>query len=268
VAASSTTTTGVGDARGRRDLDDRAASARRGGGEVIALLDDDDDDDDDDVVVVVPQGRTTAASSSSTTSARRRTSSAIVVDERGKKGPPSLPPFVPFHLYETTTARSSAYRNNRNDAATSATARYFRTLRQMVGIDDDRGKRRNGRRRYHWLFVFNFLVDITYLIESLSPEIFAFRRVVVFYGNCGGDDDDDTGMELWRRALRGSGNTVEFVRVVPTDPPRSRTNPLSTKMRYGCHHTKMFLLGYDDNNKEDESDHRLVLFGREKSLEK
>ncbi|KAL3807984.1 hypothetical protein ACHAXA_000954 [Cyclostephanos tholiformis] len=158
--------------------------------------------------------------------------------------------FVPFHLFETTTIAGRRLGNKNDDPRAT---RYFRTLRQMVGMDDECGNR-YVRRGYHFLFVFNFLVDISYLLEQLTPEIFHFHRVVVFYGDCGSDDGTATLMNEWRQRSRmmwSSDNTVEFVRVVPTDPPNSRTNPLRTKMRYGCHHTKMFIMGYRD---EDECD--------------
>ncbi len=141
---------------------------------------------------------------------------------------------MPFYLYETTTAKC-AFSNNDN------AKQYFQTIRQMVGMDDDNGQRRSGR-QYQFLFVFNFLVDISYLMEALSPEIFTFHRVVIFYGNVG----PDSAMDVWKRRLSGSGKTVEFINLIPTDPPRTKTDPLPQKMRYGCHHTKMFIIGHEN----------------------
>ena len=200
------------------------------GGEAVVPPPDNDDEDEDAVVV----GGTAAASSS--TAARKRGSTVVVGGGKEALTASSRRrSFAPFTLYETTTARS-AFRTN------EVARGCFRTLRQTIGMDDDEGRRMLGR-RYQWMFVFNFLVDVSYLLETLGPEIFQFHRVVVFYGCCGESDD---AMEGWRRRLHGTGNTVEFVRVVPTDPPRSRTNPLPSKMRYGVHHTKMFLVGYED----------------------
>ena len=91
----------------------------------------------------------------------------------------------------------------------------------------------------------------------MSPGIYDFRRIVIIYGTCGSSDDDNDATDImngWKRALIGSDNTVEFVRVVPTDPPKTNTNPLRTKMRYGCHHTKMFLVGYDDYCSDGDDD--------------
>ena len=203
------------------------SKCKRGNGEVIALLDDDDNDDD---VVLISQ----PASSTATTLNKRKMTNIGKKDKTS-----SIPPFVPFHLYETTTAKS-VYQNNNNDNV----KQYFRTIRQMVGMDDDNNQRRSSERQYQFLFVFNFLIDLSYLVEELSPEIFTFHRVVIFYGNGG----PECAMEAWKRRLSGTGNTVEFINLIPTDPPRTKTNPLSQKMRYGCHHTKMFILGYEDHN--------------------
>lgn len=141
--------------------------------------------------------------------------------------------FVPFHLFATSSSNSL----RGNDAA----KKYFRTLRQLVGFES--GK----RRKYQWLFIFNFLIDFQYLLAEL-PEVLRFHRVVVFYGQ-GPDANDMAAMNQWKQMLAGSGNTVEFILLKPSDPAGSRTNPLQIEIPYGCHHTKAFLVGYEENNK-------------------
>ncbi|KAL7466338.1 hypothetical protein ACHAXS_006654 [Conticribra weissflogii] len=60
-------------------------------------------------------------------------------------------------------------------------------------------------------------------------------------------------MKTWRRLLAerirrdNVDRSVEFIPLIPSDPPRSKTNPLSLKFPYGVHHTKMFLMGYEDH---------------------
>lgn len=59
-------------------------------------------------------------------------------------------------------------------------------------------------------------------------------------------------MNRWRQLLVGTGNTVEFIKCIPSDPPRSKTNPLPIKIPYGVHHTKMFLMGYRDETESQD----------------
>ncbi|KAL9190640.1 hypothetical protein ACHAXT_000346 [Thalassiosira profunda] len=139
--------------------------------------------------------------------------------------------FVPFHLLATTSARAMR--------GSDPAKKHFRTMRQLVGLDS--GTSRRGQ----WLLIFNFLIDFSYLLEKLLPDVLSFHRVVVFYGEAGGTEHV---MNQWRQLLAGSSNTVEFIRLVPSDPPRSRTNPLPIKIPYGVHHTKMFLAGYEEGS--------------------
>lgn len=130
------------------------------------------------------------------------------------------------------------------------------------------------KRSFQWLIISNFIIDFGYLLEKTLPDILDFHRVVVFYQEA----HNVEAMKSWENMLAGTGNTVEFVRLVPTDPPRSSCNPLSHKFNceycdvccsifhsnqsiflillyttfsrlmntVGCHHTKMFLTGYND----------------------
>ncbi|KAL7554454.1 hypothetical protein ACHAWF_017905 [Thalassiosira exigua] len=143
-----------------------------------------------------------------------------------------IAPVVPFHLFATTTSKSGF----RDDGSAK---KYFRTLRELIGLETAEGRT---RRKFQWLFVFNFLIDFEYLLEALLPDLLQFHRAVVFYGVSQGAE----AMDQWKQLLAGTGNTVEFIQLVPSDPPRSRTNPLPMKIPYGVHHTKMFLVGYED----------------------
>ncbi|KAL7526266.1 hypothetical protein ACHAXR_002762, partial [Thalassiosira sp. AJA248-18] len=174
--------------------------------EVIALL---DSDSEDDSGVKGPNSSTTVKST----------------NNGGK---------APFVLYATTTSKTQI---RTNDAA----KQHFWTLREIIGLDT---ANKSKRRKFQWLIVFNFLIDFSYLLEKLRPDILKFHRVVVFYGNAGNPE----AMDQWKQLLVGTGNTVEFIQLLPSDPPRSRTNPLAIKIPYGVHHTKMFLMGYKENN--------------------
>lgn len=222
-----------------KELDDSTSS------EVI-ILGDEDSTDDEDVIVCSPAGLGSTAISSQSAARIKSTNEQV-----GK----AANEFTPFHLYRmTTTTSAAASKSNFQTNNGGTTTKYFRTLRQMIGFDDDRSIRKD-KRKYQWLAIFNFLVDFSYLLEKL-PEIFQFHRVIVFYGNSigtGNIEEDEAIMNRWRQYLSGTGNTVEFIRLVPSDPPRSKTNPLSMKIPYGVHHTKMFLMGY-----HDEAEHRAM----------
>ena len=159
-----------------------------------------------------------------------------------------MPVFTPFHLYASSSsiaATPSMSHLQANDGGKSA--KYFRTLRQMIGFDNDNNihSTRTTKRKYQWLAIFNFLIDFSYLMDNLMPDILHFHRVIVFYGS-DTDQEDESIMNRWRQLLVGTGNSVEFIKLIPSDPPRSRTNPLPIKIPYGVHHTKMFLMGYHD----------------------
>jgi tyrosyl-DNA phosphodiesterase-1 len=149
--------------------------------------------------------------------------------------------------------------------------KYFRTLRETIGFDGS-----TNERQFQWLVVANFLFDVHYFLEQTLPDVLAFKRVVVFYG----EGVDAQGIAYWKGLLEGSGNTVDFVRLIPSDPPRSRTNPLDVKIPCECctlicqafiivatifflncpssltdgvHHTKMFLVGYEERKQHNNN---------------
>ena len=157
---------------------------------------------------------------------------------------PSTPisPFVPFHLFETSSILTSASSTSHARRTDDVTKQYFRTLREIMGLPSSGATGNNKKppldqRKFQWLIVSNFLIDFTYFLEQTSPEILEFHRVVVFYGESA---DGDQGMDAWRESLASccgnDGNdvrTVEFIRLLPSDPPRSSFNPLPIKSPYG-----------------------------------
>jgi hypothetical protein len=129
--------------------------------------------------------------------------------------------FIPFHLYNTKQSMRSAQYASRPQAV----KKYFRTLRETIGFDGCMSER-----KFHWLVACNFLFDVHYFLQQTLPDILAFKRVVVFYG----EGVTAQGVAYWNDLLRGSGNTVEFIRLIPSDPPRSKTNPLDIKIPCEC----------------------------------
>lgn len=228
-----------------------AESAKKQNQEVIALLDDSSDDDDDNPVpkmdrkrkarpciedeIVEIESSVEQEVRKPPPPARKRT--AAPISKNNHKNEDDAPPVIPFHLFETTSAKSSSIsRQNR---------KYFQTLREAIGLDVP-------NRQIQWLVISNYLIDFRYIYEKI-PDIVQIPRVVVFYGSFFAGVDNiqyrliqEMIMNNWKAAAELRGNTVEFIRLVPGDPPKSKTNPLPQKISYGCHHTKMFLTGFDD----------------------
>jgi tyrosyl-DNA phosphodiesterase-1 len=115
------------------------------------------------------------------------------------------------------------------------------TLREMLGLDrhiledDEYGA---GDNRIDWMVISNYIVDFHFLLSEL-PELVSIPTVLVVYGHA----DDPAGIQAWKRAAAADAR-VDFVRRDPSDPPRSAANPLNVSIPYGCHHTKLFLVGY------------------------
>jgi hypothetical protein len=93
-------------------------------------------------------------------------------------------------------------------------------LREMLGVDDMRD-----HGAIKWIVSCNYLIDFDYLIETV-PELLSCPLTVFFYGNA------ETSPENWRRACTQAGrsSTADFVQLVPSDPPMSRTNPLACRV--------------------------------------
>eukprot|EP00804_Cyclotella_cryptica_P021741 CCRYP_012899-RA/>CCRYP_012899-RA protein AED:0.02 eAED:0.02 QI:303/1/1/1/1/1/2/90/665 len=191
--------------------------------------------DDDDSVVDLTDGERTKKAKHDASSSRK---------ENSRPKSCQSDAIIPFRLYDTKISISSSQSAPRPES----TKRYFQTLRQTIGFDSPPGTSPT-EREFQWLVICNYCIDIHYFLRETLPEILSFKRVVVFYGDAG-PDNGRGGMDHWREMLRGSGNTVEFVRFVPSDPPRSVTNPLDMKIPYGVHHTKMFLVGYDESRQQ------------------
>lgn len=90
------------------------------------------------------------------------------------------------------------------------------TLREMLGFGNVRDNV-----AIKWIVGCNYLVNFDYLMETI-PELLSCPRTVFFYGHA------ETSPESWQRAcIRADGtSTADFVRLVPSDPPRTSTNPL------------------------------------------
>ncbi len=230
-----------GQKRARKSPDSNA-SAKKQNQEVIALLDDSSDDDnpvpkmdrkrkarpciEDEIIemessVNVSEVRKPAA--------RKRAASKNSSADNNA-------PVIPFYLFETTSAKPPS-------ALPQEKRKYFQTLREAIGLDVP-------NRQMQWLVISNFLIDFQYVYAKL-PDIVQIPRVVVFYGSFYGSSMDhvyyqEIIMKNWKATAERNGNTVEFIRLIPGDPPKSKTNPLPVKITYGCHHTKMFLTGFDD----------------------
>lgn len=133
--------------------------------------------------------------------------------------------FIPFYLYNTKQSMGSS----QYAARPQSIQKYFKTLRETIGFDGC-----SSERKFQWLIACNFLFDVHYFLSATMPEILTFKRVVVFYG----EGVDAQGIAYWNQLLQGSGNTVEFIRLLPSDPPRSRTNPLDMKIQ--CKYVRRF----------------------------
>ena len=125
--------------------------------------------------------------------------------------------FIPLRLFNTKQSMGSAQYAPRPQVI----KKYFQTLRETIGFEGS-----SNDRKFQWLIVANYLFDVHYFLQQTLPDILAFKRVIVFYG----EGVDSRGITYWQELLSGSGNTVEFVRLVPSDPPKSKTNPLHFKI--------------------------------------
>jgi tyrosyl-DNA phosphodiesterase-1 len=117
-------------------------------------------------------------------------------------------------------------------------AKHCRTLRELLGYDEGPDQLQSP---IDWLIIFNYMIDFNFLLETV-PELVSIRKVICFFGTACGS------MQAWQEACRQPDGTcsVEFHQLNPSDPPNSRTNPLSFKIPWGVHHTKMFLMGLVD----------------------
>jgi hypothetical protein len=126
-------------------------------------------------------------------------------------------PQVPIKLF--ATIQNEQFFNAVGDK-TSPFRNCHATLREMLGVDDMRD-----HGAIKWIVGCNYLIDFDYLIETV-PELLSCPRTVFFYGVA------ETSPETWRRACTEAcgTSTTDFVQLVPSDPPGSRTNPLSCRV--------------------------------------
>ena len=106
---------------------------------------------------------------------------------------------------------------------------HCRSLRELMGLE---GSERN-QSSIQWMVIFNYLIDFEHLIDTI-PELISIPNMAVFYGH--GEPHP------WKQINPG----IHFQQLTPSDPPNPTTNPLSFKVPWGVHHTKMFLIGFAD----------------------
>lgn len=104
------------------------------------------------------------------------------------------------------------------------------TLREMLGFDGNRV-----HSPIDWLVVCNYMIDFEFLLDEV-PEVLSIGQLVAFFGIA------DSPWDVWKSAIP----TSDFVRLNPSDPPRTFSNPTHSRIPYGVHHTKMFLIGFSD----------------------
>ena len=107
------------------------------------------------------------------------------------------------------------------------------TLREILGMDSDVNE------GIDWMVISNFVIDFDFLLEEL-PELLSIPTVLVVYGS------KESSEARWKYyATQPDGScAVDFLNLDPSAPKRSSSNPLKVQMPWGCHHTKLFLIGY------------------------
>eukprot|EP00592_Proboscia_alata_P002683 CAMPEP_0194370144 /NCGR_PEP_ID=MMETSP0174-20130528/18452_1 /TAXON_ID=216777 /ORGANISM="Proboscia alata, Strain PI-D3" /LENGTH=756 /DNA_ID=CAMNT_0039147445 /DNA_START=28 /DNA_END=2298 /DNA_ORIENTATION=- len=155
-----------------------------------------------------------------------------------------LSPFKLFaslqHQQRRRACESSSTSNNN---AAKLFPKNILTLREMLGFDDNimEPSLKKTSSRICWIVVCNFLIDFDFLLQEV-PELVSVQKAIFFYGS--GDPSS------WNSLSSSTNNTVEFHRLNPSEEPSSPSyktaNPLKYKFPFGCHHTKMFLVGFDD----------------------
>jgi tyrosyl-DNA phosphodiesterase 1 len=125
------------------------------------------------------------------------------------------------------------------------------SLREMLLI---------GERSIDWMVLANYIVDWDFLLDAI-PEMVSIPHLVVFYGMLESSHDPSV---LWPRNSGtdskndgGARPTLDLICLRPSDPRESRNNPLPHSIPYGVHHSKLFLIGYRDD--EDRSWCRVVI---------
>ena len=134
----------------------------------------------------------------------------------------------------------------RNDNTLHWSFSQCETLREVLGIDApdaqcapssaaEADTPTVGGKTIDWLIISNYMIDFHYLLDEV-PELVSIPRVVVFYG-CAETEPPP----IWKQ-----NNAVDLRRLDPTEAPRTVVNPTSQRIPYGVHHSKFFLIGYND----------------------
>ena len=106
------------------------------------------------------------------------------------------------------------------------------TLRQMIGLDNSK----KNDASITWIIISNFLVDFEFIIEEI-PELLSVKTLI-FYGVA------ENSPLPWKQ-LAGD-DQFECVCLDPSAPVDSPHNPTGQQIPYGVHHSKFFLVGFDD----------------------
>lgn len=112
------------------------------------------------------------------------------------------------------------------DKSTSA---YISNIRQMLDIESTQSN-------IQFMIVTNYILNPPFLLDEI-PELLSYPRVIIFY-------------EALESEIIPMAN-IEYIQISPKGEPSRKgnsnsCNPLKYKFPYGCHHTKMFIVGYED----------------------
>jgi len=129
---------------------------------------------------------------------------------------------APIKIFATKSDERERARNPGDEQHWSRTQCW--TLREMLGFDGGHYKARS----VDWIVVSNFLIDCAYLLNEV-PELISVPHCVVFYNHA-----PPGSFVPWQ----GSG--LDVVQLNPSEGIGTRRLP------YGCHHTKMFIVGFSD----------------------
>ena len=107
------------------------------------------------------------------------------------------------------------------------------TLRELIGVDglDE---------TIEWLVLSNFIVDFEFLLQEIPELVSIPQQALIIFGS------KDSSELPWKQgATKPNGDcTVDFLHRDPSQPIKSPSNPLSAQFPWGCHHTKLFLVGF------------------------
>lgn len=230
--------------------------------EPISLLDDDDDDDGgNEKNPLVTKGdlkspRDSFSESEKDKNARKK---AKIDTQINTIDGCMLTPKNPIKIFTTdrdkvTRRRLRRQRTNISSNVTTPSEDAYQnhwsnfhcwTYREMLGFDRFSGLRTetdptNGV-GIDWIFITTYILNVDFLLNEL-PELVDIPIVVIVYQY---KDESLSGrQERFIQNAKSKGFTVTFLCRDPRAVPQTSTNPLKCHMEYGCHHTKMTLVGY------------------------